>query len=278
MKLTNLLLLIPITLILGCSSTSQQQVQPQSRKAFFTPRNWQIPIAKVEKKPATSTGEQPQKKAVPSAAVEKKPEPTPQKKPAEPTPVAPASPDEQMVGFASWYGPGFQGEKTANGEQYNQDALTAAHKILPMNTWVQVTNLENSKTVEVRINDRGPYKKDRIIDVTRKAAELLGFKEQGTARVSLEVTRYPKDYDASKGLKPYKQVIVQIAVFSTQQRADTFKLQLSQRYTKIPFLIETKNDKFYVLAGPYDKKEDAVQIGAALKKEGIENFVRSYKK
>lgn len=279
MKSSKLFLVIPLALFLGCSS-STQQTAPQTKRSFFTPRNWQVPITKTEPKPAPAPppAVKEEKPETPEAVAEKKPVTAEPEKTA-PVPAAkPASPDEQMIGFASWYGPGFQGEKTASGEPYNQDELTAAHKVLPMNTWVQVTNLENDKKVVVRINDRGPYKKDRIIDVTRKAAELLDFKEQGVARVSLEVTRYPKDYEPSKGLAPYKLVTVQIAAFSTRERADTFKLQLAQRYTKIPFLVETKNDLFYVLAGPYEKREEAEQIGSALEKEGFQNFVRSYKK
>jgi peptidoglycan lytic transglycosylase len=275
MKLSTFLLIIPLAILLGCA-TSTQQSAPQSNKTFFTPRNWQIPIAKGQEKPAANAQPKP---VEPVVKIKEKPVPPPSVEVAVvPPEVKPAPVDEQMTGFASWYGPGFQGEKTANGEKYDQNELTAAHKLLPMNTWVQVTNMENNKTVIVRINDRGPFKKDRVIDVTRKAAEVLEFKEQGTARVSLKVTQYPKDYDPSKGLKPYKQVVIQVAAFSTQQRADSFKLQLSQKYTKIPFLIEIKNDHFYVLAGPYDQKTEAEQVGAALKKEGFENFVRSYKK
>ncbi len=86
-------------------------------------------------------------------------------------------------GIASWYGPGFHGKKTANGERYNQNALTAAHKTLPLGTVVRVTNLENDESVVLRVNDRGPFKYDRIIDVSRRAARILGMHDSGTARV-----------------------------------------------------------------------------------------------
>lgn len=91
------------------------------------------------------------------------------------------------TGIASWYGPSFHGKRTANGEIYNQHDLTAAHRTLQMPSLVRVTNLENGKSVVVRINDRGPFKRGRVIDVSRKAAELLGFIGNGTARVKLEV-------------------------------------------------------------------------------------------
>ena len=276
MKSIAVFLFAPLLFLVSCTPASEPPPL-QGNRNFFTPRNWQIPITQPEEKkePVPKIEE---KSAEPVAKAEEPAPQAPEQKPAPVTPIKAEEPDEQMIGIASWYGPGFQGEKTANGENYNQEELTAAHKLLPMNTWVQVTNLENDKTVVVRINDRGPFEKDRIIDLTRKGAEMLDFKEQGTARVSLKVVKYPKDYDSSQGLEPYKQVVVQIAVFSTQQRADSFQLQLSQKYTKIPFLIEIKGDLYYVLAGPYKEKETAEQVGEALEKEGVENFVRSYKK
>lgn len=89
-------------------------------------------------------------------------------------------------GIASWYGPGFHGKLTASGVVYNQHLMTAAHKTLPMGTVVKVTNLENGITVEVCINDRGPYSKGRIIDLSSKAASLLNMKHKGTAKVRIE--------------------------------------------------------------------------------------------
>lgn len=91
------------------------------------------------------------------------------------------------TGIASWYGPGFHGERTANGERYNQRELTAAHRTLQMPSFVRVTNLANGNSVVVRVNDRGPFARGRIIDVSEKAAELLGFKGNGTARVRVQV-------------------------------------------------------------------------------------------
>ena len=90
-------------------------------------------------------------------------------------------------GVASWYGPGFHGKRTANGEVYDQYELTAAHQTLPLGTRVMVTSLTNGRAVEVRVNDRGPFADGRLIDVSRKAARELGFEEKGTARVRVEV-------------------------------------------------------------------------------------------
>lgn len=91
------------------------------------------------------------------------------------------------TGIASWYGPGFHGRRTANGEIYDSNALTAAHPTLQMPSVVRVTNLENGRSVNLRINDRGPFADNRIIDVSRRAAELLGFRKQGTAMVRVQV-------------------------------------------------------------------------------------------
>jgi rare lipoprotein A len=90
-------------------------------------------------------------------------------------------------GTASWYGSDFHGKRTANGEIYDMNDLTAAHPTLPLPSIVRVTNLENNRTVILRINDRGPFKRNRIIDVSRRGAQLLGFYEAGTTRVRVEI-------------------------------------------------------------------------------------------
>ena len=96
-------------------------------------------------------------------------------------------PSYDEVGMASWYGPNFHGRTTANGETYDQYAMTAAHPTLPMPSLVEVTNLANGRTVVLRINDRGPFAKGRIIDVSKAAAEELDFKKQGVTRVRVRV-------------------------------------------------------------------------------------------
>ena len=91
------------------------------------------------------------------------------------------------TGIASWYGPGFHGKRTANGERFDPNELTAAHRTLQMPSLVRVTNLENGRSLVVRVNDRGPFKRGRVIDVSQRAAELLGFKGRGTAKVRLDL-------------------------------------------------------------------------------------------
>lgn len=108
------------------------------------------------------------------------PRPTPPPAPAPETPVF------SQEGTASWYGPAHNGRTTANGETFDMQALTAAHRSLPFGVVVRVTNLENGRMVKVRINDRGPYVKNRIIDLSARAARDLGMKAGGVARVRIE--------------------------------------------------------------------------------------------
>jgi rare lipoprotein A len=92
-----------------------------------------------------------------------------------------------IVGMASWYGPQHHGKKTASGQQFNEHGLTAASPTLPFGTWVRVTFLKTGKSVNVRINDRGPQRKHRILDLSEEAANVIGLKPYGVGRIKLEV-------------------------------------------------------------------------------------------
>lgn len=113
--------------------------------------------------------------------------------------------DYRETGVASWYGPGFHAKTTANGERFDQDAITAAHRTLPMPSHVEVQNLENGRKLVVRVNDRGPFAKDRIIDLSRRAAQLLGFDTKGTARVKLRRV-YPDERRQNLAAEPQTPV------------------------------------------------------------------------
>lgn len=127
------------------------------------------------------------------------------------------------TGIASWYGPGFHGQRTASGEVYSQKELTAAHRTLQMPSLVRVTNLGNGRSVVVRVNDRGPFSKGRVMDVSEKAAELLGMKGPGTARVRLELLSDESRAlaDAAKNGKSTKGV--EVAYNQTGQLPEGFK-------------------------------------------------------
>ncbi len=115
-------------------------------------------------------------------------------------------------GIASWYGPGFHHRRTANGEVFDQDALTAAHQTLPFNSLVEVRNLDNGKAVRVRINDRGPFVRGRVIDLSRGAARAIDMLGPGTARVEIRILRSPKG--ALRAL-----YAVQVGAFEDRDRA-----------------------------------------------------------
>jgi rare lipoprotein A len=104
---------------------------------------------------------------------------------------APVKPIKTWVGNASWYGPEFDGKKTANGERFNAESLTAAHPNLPFNSWVRLVNPRNGKFELVRINDRGPYQEGREIDVSYRVARKLGLIHSGVSQVRLELMQLP---------------------------------------------------------------------------------------
>lgn len=136
-------------------------------------------------------------------------------------------------GNASWYGPDFHGKLTSNGETYNMYDMTAAHKTLPMNTIVKVTNLRNGKTAVVRVNDRGPFIATRIIDLSNKAAHKIDMVGAGTAPVSIEVLGFD-----SKGKKriPTKK---QLAKLPKQKQLGHFALQIAS-FSKIDGALSTQ--------------------------------------
>lgn len=106
-----------------------------------------------------------------------------------PASVKPARIGKTETGIASWYGPPYNGRRSANGDVYNMEKLTAAHRTFPFDTWVEVTNLENKKSVEVRITDRGPFIKGRIIDLSLAAAREIDMVQEGIVKVRVKVIR-----------------------------------------------------------------------------------------
>lgn len=123
------------------------------------------------------------------AGCETAPPPSPPPQPGA-LPIAPSPPPQPELyakeGRASWYGDKHHGQQTASGEVYDKNALTAAHRTLPFGTRVRVTNLENSQSVELTVTDRGPYVRNRLIDVSEAAAKQLGFTKDGVARVRVQ--------------------------------------------------------------------------------------------
>jgi rare lipoprotein A len=173
------------------------------------------------------------------------------------------------VGYASWYGPGFHGKRTASGEIYNMYKLTAAHKTLPLGTYVKVINLENGKSVIVKINDRGPFVEGRIIDLSYAAAKKLGMLKKGVAKVKLIALGRKVDhrYVASEYRKG--RFYVQIGAFRNKLNAYSFKYSVMRRYG-IKVRVVYMDGYYRVLAGPVFSLKDAKQFKEKLKKKGIE--------
>jgi len=140
---------------------------------------------------------------------------------------------DTMVGVSSWYGPNFHGKMTSSGERYNMYAMTAAHKTWPMDTMVRVQNLENGKSTIVRINDRGPFVKNRILDCSYAAGKKIGIDRKGTARVKLTVVGFAGKIYKETG-KPLPRVeltnfAVQVGAFRHIEGADIYK----QKYASL---------------------------------------------
>lgn len=148
--------------------------------------------------------------------------------PPKKVPEAPPSPPRRVQeGVASWYGPGFHGNRTSSGETYDMFQMTAAHRTLPLGTKLLVTNLENQRTVEVVVNDRGPFVGDRIIDLSYSAARVLGMVEPGTARVRLEIIEDPPG-GPSADFSSEPIYSLQLGAFSDPERARLLQKELER--------------------------------------------------
>ncbi len=134
-------------------------------------------------------------------------------------------------GIASWYGREFHGRRTSNGEVYDMYALTAAHKTLPLPSTARVTNLDTGKSIVVRINDRGPFKKGRLIDLSYGAARELGFTTAGTAMVEVQVLTEERSLAAAPAAAPprARTMYAQVGAFSQQHNAEELKRQLEKQ-------------------------------------------------
>ncbi len=141
---------------------------------------------------------------------------------------------DHFSGVASWYGEDFHGKKTSNGEIYNMYAYTAAHKILPMNTMLKVTNLLNNRSVLVRVNDRGPFVGSRIIDLSYSAAKKLNMENRGTAPVRLEVVGFSGKIMRQKTKVAPKmnigEFLVQIGAFRNIEGSKVYAKKLARKY------------------------------------------------
>ena len=167
-------------------------------------------------------------------------------------------------GTASWYGPGFHGRRTANGERFNMNELTAAHPSLPFGTVLEVRNVRNGKSVKVRINDRGPFSKSRIVDLSYAAARAIGLDRSGTAPVQL--------FLAKKGSPaPQHFYAVQVAAFGEEDRALAFKAELARVYPETT--VRSDGTWNRVQVGSFDNRDKAEALRRELAALGMPSVV-----
>ncbi|MBT5387454.1 MAG: septal ring lytic transglycosylase RlpA family protein [Porticoccaceae bacterium] len=180
-------------------------------------------------------------------------------------------------GVASWYGKKFHGRKTSNGEIYNMYGMTAAHKTLPIPSYVSVTNLDNNRSIVVRVNDRGPFHDARLIDLSYVGALKLGFADQGTARVLVEYLD-PSQPTATENLsadssqsassedpeqEAFQDRYLQVGAFNDLDSAQILQKKV-QDHTSLPISVQKKDQLFKVWVGPIVGKLELQQLRKAL--------------
>lgn len=169
------------------------------------------------------------------------------------------------TGIASWYGYPYHGRAAANGEIYDMEKLTAAHRTLPFDTWVRVYNLDNSKTVDVRVNDRGPFVDGRIIDLSHAAAKDIAMIGPGIARVRLEVIEAPASLTAG-------EFAVQVGAFRERANAERVRGEMQKRYGSARLVRrDGKPPLWRVLVGSESSQDSAGDLAQRIRKDGGES-------
>lgn len=173
------------------------------------------------------------------------------------------------VGIASWYGKDFHAKKTANGEDYDMNTLTAAHRTLPLPSIVKVTNLENGRSLVLRINDRGPFAKNRIIDISKRGAQLLGFQTQGTAKVRVEILE--------KESRELKAALTGLSDTTALASASGSETEQDRRYLTGAEYAYNKGTAFakgvFVQAGSFTNEKSASDLSTRLRSLGSPRVV-----
>ena len=176
---------------------------------------------------------------------------------------------ELQQGIASWYGKDFHGRQTSSGEVYDMYQLTCAHQTLPLGTMVMVTNLENGKSVELKVNDRGPFVKGRIIDVSYAAAKMLDMSEKGTALVKVEVF--------GPVIEEIQRFTLQVGSFVDETNAQRLAEQLRKSFENVHVTtMETQTQKYHrVRVGQFETRESALVAAEKLSQMGFKVLVTS---
>lgn len=179
-------------------------------------------------------------------------------------------------GIASWYGPGFHGRKTATGEIFDMYEMTAAHKTLPIPSYAQVTNLENNKTVVVRINDRGPYVGNRLLDLSYAAAKKLGIQQEGTGKVEIKAITplQALPHIQRTAESQHKKVYLQVGSFGSQRKAIRLQDKIAAHNLPEPTILASthrKNTTYKVQMGPIKSSENAEKLSYQLARIGVKD-------
>ena len=190
--------------------------------------------------------------------------PSPEQKPHQPGYTIEGS---TQIGLASWYGIEEHNNYAASGERFSKHAYTAAHKTLPMGTVVRVTNLENGRDVIVKINDRGPFVGDRIIDLSHAPAKSVDMIQKGVVKVKVEVVSSPSTRDSNYFNPEYT---VQVASYTDKSIANNAKRKLEGDFNNVRVeSVNIKGTKYYrVRVGRYNSKNDAREAASKLRKKG----------
>ncbi|WP_028863362.1 septal ring lytic transglycosylase RlpA family protein [Psychromonas aquimarina] len=173
-------------------------------------------------------------------------------------------------GYASWYGNKFHGHLTSNGERYNMFAMSAAHKNLPLPSYVQVTNLENNKQIIVRVNDRGPFHEGRIIDLSYAAAQKLDMLQSGTAKVKIKLLHFSKEEDAANNFNGL--YYIQYLVTSLPGKADDLGRKLSDSL-QVNSLFVKENQQYKLRLGPFSSPLKAQELLAEVQTDYPNAFI-----
>lgn len=202
------------------------------------------------------------------------------------------------VGLSSWYGQKFQGRPTASGEPFDRMKMTGAHRTLPIGTVVKIQNLENQKEAVVRINDRGPFVDERIVDVSEKTAEILEFKDKGITKVGIKVLKKgeeeladdlddadllddtpakpekltPVKPGVAKPIAAGKGFTVQVGVFQEKERAIKYQETIKSEYNQNVF-VTPRDGKYVVQVGDFSDRAKAESLKSKLKYDGIDCFI-----
>ncbi|WP_419418642.1 septal ring lytic transglycosylase RlpA family protein [Legionella sp. D16C41] len=164
-------------------------------------------------------------------------------------------------GIASWYGTKFHKQRTSSGENYNMYAMTAAHKTLPLPTYLKVKNLTNGREAIVKVNDRGPFRHDRILDLSYAAAAKLGLLTHGTAPVEIEALAIP-------GKSTFAHYYVQAGAFTSKDLAKLLQKKLT-KFTPSPVVVEKHKEQFIVKVGPFADKKMTEKLKMQLAAHGV---------